>query len=185
VAGRAIAWLTADRVAAAGGAGLGEENTVVDVALRPIDDSDLDALFEQMRDPESVRMAAFTAKDPDDRAAFDIHMAKVRSAPENITRAVTVDGRLAGSIASFVVDGDAELTYWIDRSLWGQGIASRALALLLEEVPVRPMYARAASDNIGSLRVLQKAGFVIVGTENSYANARGAEIEEKILRLDG
>jgi hypothetical protein len=29
--------------------------------LRPIDDSDLDALFEQMRDPESVRMAAFTA----------------------------------------------------------------------------------------------------------------------------
>ena len=32
--------------------------TVAEVALRPIDDSDLDALFEQMRDPESVRMAA-------------------------------------------------------------------------------------------------------------------------------
>ncbi|MCW3819459.1 GNAT family N-acetyltransferase [Micromonospora sp. DR5-3] len=40
-----------------------------EVALRPVDDSDLDALFEQMRDPESVRMAAFTAKDPDDRTA--------------------------------------------------------------------------------------------------------------------
>jgi hypothetical protein len=39
---------------------------VADVALRPIDDSDLDALFDQMRDPESVRMAAFTAKDPND-----------------------------------------------------------------------------------------------------------------------
>jgi hypothetical protein len=35
------------------------------VALRLIDDSDLDALFDQMRDPESVQMAAFTAKDPD------------------------------------------------------------------------------------------------------------------------
>jgi hypothetical protein len=37
---------------------------VADVALRPVDDSDLDALFDQMRDPESVWMAAFTAKDP-------------------------------------------------------------------------------------------------------------------------
>ncbi len=35
---------------------------MAEVALRPIDDSDLDALFEQMRDPESVRMAAFTAE---------------------------------------------------------------------------------------------------------------------------
>ena len=49
---------------------------VAKVALRPVDDSDLDALFEQMRDPKSVMMAAFTAKDPDDRIAFDVHMAK-------------------------------------------------------------------------------------------------------------
>ena len=50
---------------------------MAEVALRPVDDSDLDALFEQMRDPESVRMAAFTAENPDDRTAFDVHMAKV------------------------------------------------------------------------------------------------------------
>ena len=42
-----------------------------DVALRPVEDGDLDALFEQQRDPEAVRMAAFTAPDPDDRSAFD------------------------------------------------------------------------------------------------------------------
>jgi hypothetical protein len=47
---------------------------VAEVALRPIDDSDLDALFQQMRDPESVRMAAFTAENPDDRTAFDVHI---------------------------------------------------------------------------------------------------------------
>ena len=73
---------------------------MAEVALRPIDDSDLDALFEQMRDPESVRMAAFTAENPDDRTAFDVHMAKIRTLPEATTRAVTVDGRLVGSIAS-------------------------------------------------------------------------------------
>jgi RimJ/RimL family protein N-acetyltransferase len=154
---------------------------VAEVALRPIDDSDLDALFEQMRDPESVRMAAFTAENPDDRTAFDVHRAKVRTLPEATTRAVTVDGRLVGSI---VVDGDTEVTYWIDRSFWGQGIAGRALALLLESVRVRPLFARAASDNVRSLKVLQRAGFAIIGTEISFANARNKEIEETILRLD-
>jgi RimJ/RimL family protein N-acetyltransferase len=82
------------------------------------------------------------------------------------------------------LDGQAEVTYWVDRAAWGRGIASRALALLLEEVPTRPLRARAASDNAGSLRVLEKAGFRIIGTEVAFARARGAEIEETILRLD-
>ena len=50
-----------------------------------------DALFEQMRDPESVRMAAFTAKDPDDRTAFDAHMAKVRTSPGVTNRVIMLD----------------------------------------------------------------------------------------------
>ncbi|PPK97794.1 RimJ/RimL family protein N-acetyltransferase [Kineococcus xinjiangensis] len=157
---------------------------MVHVVLRPIEDSDLDALFEQMRDPESVRMAAFTVRDPGDRAAFDAHMARVRTSPGVTARAVTADGRLVGSIAAFVVDGDTEVTYWIDRSCWGRGIAGRALELLLEAVRVRPVFARVASDNAASLAVLRRAGFAITGTEVSHANGRGAEIEETILRLD-
>lgn len=157
---------------------------MAEVALRPVEDADLDALFEQMRDPESVRMAAFTTKDPNDRAAFDAHQAKIRSTPGVTNRAITVDGRFVGTIASFVMEGDTEVTYWIERSSWGQGIAGRALALLLAEVPTRPIFGRAASDNAGSIRVLQKAGFVITGTDTGFANGRDAEIEETILRLD-
>ena len=48
----------------------------------------------------------------------------------------------------------------------------------------RPLHARAASDNVASLRVLQKAGFTIVGTENSYATGRNSQIEETLLRKD-
>jgi RimJ/RimL family protein N-acetyltransferase len=152
------------------------------VALRPVEDSDLDALFDQMRDPESVRMAAFTAEDPGDRRAFDAHWAKIRSSPDITQQVVTCDGRLAGSIASFPLDGQTEITYWIDRAFWGAGIATRALALLLELVPDRPLYARAASDNAGSLRVLHKSGFRAIGTETSYAAGRNGVIEETILR---
>jgi RimJ/RimL family protein N-acetyltransferase len=158
---------------------------VPDVALRPVEDRDLDALFEMMRDPEAVRMAAFTAADPSDRAAFDAQQARVRAAPDITHRAVTCDGQLVGTIASFPIEDQTEITYWIGRAAWGQGIATRAVALLLDLVPDRPLYARAASDNTGSLRVLHKAGFTDIGTEISFANARNAEIEETILRLDG
>ncbi|MEV4352642.1 GNAT family N-acetyltransferase [Actinoplanes sp. NPDC049596] len=157
---------------------------MAEIALRPVEDSDLDALFEQMRDPEAVRMAAFTARDPDDRAAFDAHMATIRARPDVTNRIVTVDGQFAGSVASFVMDGRTEVTYWIERSFWGRGVAGRALGLLLEEVPARPLFASAASDNVASLRVLQRAGFVVTGTDTGYANGRGAEIEETLLRLD-
>jgi RimJ/RimL family protein N-acetyltransferase len=153
------------------------------VALRPVEDADLDVLFEQMRDPESVWMAAFTGDDPDDRSAFDAHMAMRRSSADITLRAITRDGDLVGSLASFVVEGQTELTYWIDRAAWGNGIASQAVALLLDAIPVRPRYARASSDNAGSLRILQKSGFRTIRTETSFAPARQEQIEESILRL--
>jgi RimJ/RimL family protein N-acetyltransferase len=153
------------------------------IALRVVHDADLDALFEAMRDQESVRMAAFTAGDPDDRQWFDAHMRKLRESPEITLRAITWDGALVGSIASFVIEGQTEVAYWIDRRVWGRGTASGALQLFLRSVSTRPLYARAACDNRGSLRVLAKAGFAVIGTDVSFANARGTEIEETILRL--
>ena len=111
------------------------------VALRPVEDTDLDALFDQMREPESVWMAAFTTGDPGDRSAFDAHMARVRSSPDITLRAVTGDGRLAGSIASFAFRDQTEVTYWIDRAAWGGGIATRALALFLDLADWAVLYA--------------------------------------------
>jgi len=90
------------------------------VALRPVEDGDLDALFEQMRDPEGVRMAAFTPEDSDDRNAFGAHMSRVRSSPDITLRAVMCDGHLAGSIAAFPAGGQTEVTYWIERAAWGK-----------------------------------------------------------------
>jgi len=154
------------------------------IGLRAVRDDDLNAIYDQMRDPVAVRMAAFTADDPDDRAAFDAHFVRVRTDPEILMFAITVDGELAGTVASFPVGDDTEITYWVDRAWWGRGVATRAVELLLELVPVRPVMARAASDNAGSLAVLRKVGFRAVGKEVAIANARGAEIEETVLRLD-
>jgi hypothetical protein len=42
-----------------------------EIRLRLIEDADLDLLFAHRRDPAANRMAAFGARDPSDRAAFD------------------------------------------------------------------------------------------------------------------
>lgn len=129
-------------------------------------------------------MAAFTPPDPSDRDAFAAHMARVRSSPENVLKAVVYDDVLVGSVASFIMEGETEVTYWIDRAYWGRGIATAALEQLLSLVPVRPVFARAASDNLGSLRVLARCGFAAIGTNQDYAAGRDGVIEETILRLD-
>jgi len=153
------------------------------VDLRPLDDDDLDAVFDMMRDPEAVRMAAFTADDPDDRNAFDAWAARNRAAAGVSQWVVTEDGGFAGTVAAFDVDGDREVTYWIARHAWGRGVATAALRMLVSREPVRPLFARAAASNVGSIRVLGHAGFTEVSRMTSYASGQGAEIEEILFTL--
>ena len=153
------------------------------IELRPVAPSDLPIFFEHGRDPVACRMAAFTAADPGDRAAFDAHWQRNLAKEANTMRTIVADGAVAGHIASFLREGDLEVTYWIDRTMWGQGIATGALSAFLDVVTERPIHARAAADNSASLRVLERCGFTPYGRDRGFANARGEEIEELILIL--
>ena len=115
----------------------------MNVSLRPLEDRDLDTIYEQVTDPESVRMAAFTAEDQTDRRAFLKRMSRLRADTSVSYRVIDVDGVIAGTIASFRIDNQPEVTYWVDRTQWGKGIASAALQILLAETAERPLYARA------------------------------------------
>ena len=153
------------------------------VLLREHRDADADVVFEWMREPGAVRMAAFTHDDPDDREAFDAWLARNLGNPDVIHRSVEADGDFVGTIATFTMEGDREVTYWVDPARWGQGIASAALAAMLDLEPTRPLMARAASANLGSSAVLRKAGFVEIGRDVGFASGVGAEVEETIFRL--
>jgi RimJ/RimL family protein N-acetyltransferase len=151
--------------------------------LRETTEADLPFLFELQQDPVASRMAAFTAKDPADRAAFDAHWARLFANDGVRNRTIVLDGEIVGNAATFLMEGDREVTYWIAREHWGKGVATRALATLIAEEPTRPLFARAAKDNLGSIRVLEKCGFQVVGEDRGFANARGEEIEELVLKL--
>lgn len=140
--------------------------------------------FEHQLDPEANHMAAFGAADPTDRAAFLVRWARILADDAVVTKTIVFDGRVVGHIAKFTQFGEPEVTYWIDREYWGMGLATAALSEFLALDPTRPLYARAAVDNLGSLRVLDKCGFVAVGEDVGYAEGRGEDVEEFILRLD-
>lgn len=98
-------------------------------------------------------------------------------------RSILLDGEVVGYLASFQRFGKPEVSYWIDRKHWGKGIATKALSEFLLEVKTRPIYARAAKDNVGSVRVLEKCGFKLAAQDKGFANARGAEVEELIFEM--
>src|SRR6266568_3733718 len=98
---------------------------------------------------------------------------------------ILFNGSVAGSVSSYVdEDEHREVSYWLGKLYWGKGIATCALSAFLEHSKVRPLYARAAKDNIGSLRVLEKCGFTRIGEGRGFSEARGEEVEEFLLRLD-
>jgi RimJ/RimL family protein N-acetyltransferase len=125
-------------------------------------------------------MAAFPARDYD---AFMAHWAKILSDETTRNRIIVADGEVAGSISTFEMDGRREVGYWVGREYWGRGVATRALAALLDEEPVRPIYAHVAKHNVGSRRVLEKCGFVVEGEDTGFPDEDGNPVEELVLIL--
>lgn len=153
------------------------------VTLRATRAGDLDELFRLRQDDTAIRMAAFTADDMADRAAFDTRWARLLADPSVRLVTVRADGEIVGDAARWTDPDDGPMVaYWIDRAHWGRGIATRALRLFLDTEP-RPMRARAAVDNAGSVAVLRKLGFAVVGQERGFANARGMETDEVVFEL--
>ncbi|MBV9844440.1 MAG: GNAT family N-acetyltransferase [Kutzneria sp.] len=129
-----------------------------DVRIRAVRDRDLEVFFSQQLDPEATRRAAFPARARD---VFMAHWAtSIVTDPTVTVRSVLADGQLAGYVICWEQSGRYWVGYWYGREFWGRGVATRALALFLDEVRVRPLHADPIATNVGSIRVLEKCGFV-------------------------
>lgn len=96
--------------------------------------------------------------------------------------AVTVDGKVAGSIGAFrqtnIHSRTAEMGYYLAEEYWGQGIMTQAVKELCDHIFSRTdilrIYAEPFVDNTASRRVLEKAGFTCEGIlrHNAVKNDR-------------
>ena len=136
-----------------------QQNTQYSVSLRPIIESDLEAIFVHQSDPIANQLAQFP---PRDREAFFKHWHQNILGQVNVLpRAIVVDGKFVGNIGHWQSDGQALIGYWIDREYWGKGIATQTLAQFLPLVSLRPLFAHVAKHNLASQRVLLRHGFVL------------------------
>ncbi|MGI2166903.1 GNAT family N-acetyltransferase [Shewanella oncorhynchi] len=136
-----------------------QQNTQYSVSLRPIIESDLEAIFVHQSDPIANQLAQFP---PRDREAFFKHWHQNILGQVNVLpRAILVDGKFVGNIGHWQSDGQALIGYWIDREYWGKGIATQTLAQFLPLVSLRPLFAHVAKHNLASQRVLLRHGFVL------------------------
>lgn len=136
-----------------------QPNTQYSVSLRPVIESDLEAIFVHQSDPIANQLAQFP---PRDREAFFKHWHQNILGQVNVLpRAIVVDGKFVGNIGHWQSDGQALIGYWIDREYWGKGIATQTLAQFLPLVSLRPLFAHVAKHNLASQRVLLRHSFVL------------------------
>jgi len=113
---------------------------------------------------------------------------------ETFAFAITLDDKAIGSIGVFrqqnIHRQTAEMGYYIAEEYWGNGIMTDAVKQICEYVfensDILRIYAEPFAHNIGSCRVLEKAGFKYEGTLRSNAVKNGKVVDMKMYsRLRG
>jgi len=145
--------------------------------LRDVVETDLPIFFEQQLDPESSRMAAFSPRR--EWPAFLEHWTKILANPAGCNQTIAWNERVAGYVASWPQDEQRLVAYWIGREYWGRGIATAALTEFLGHDRARPLHAFVAAHNVGSIRVLEKCGFVRMGGVTPASDS----VDEYLYRL--
>jgi hypothetical protein len=82
----------------------------------------------------------------------------VRDDPSAVQRVIEADGTIAGTIGCFRIDDQTEVTYRIDRRS-GAEVSPVPRSRASSPRPLNaPLFARAATDDAASLRVLERPG---------------------------
>lgn len=105
--------------------------------------------------------------------------------------AIVVNGACAGAIGLLsktdIHRCNIELGYWLGEEYWGQGIVTEAVRAMVdytfEHFDVVRIYAGVFEGNIGSQRVLQKAGFTLESTIPKGVLKNGVLLDEHIYAI--
>ena len=149
-------------------------NEKLDIKLKPTVFADLDNLFQLDKEANGTT----------DKGTYLDKYTKLLNDPTINNQTIWVDNVIVGRVAKFERVNNVEVAYLIDRKMCGHGIATKSLKQFLAIESVRPIFARVAFDNFGSQKVLEKCGFIVIGTDKYFAKTRQAEIEEFIYKLD-
>ena len=145
--------------------------------VRPWAASDVEAMVRHANNPRVARFLSKRFPHPytRDDAARWLAFLQAQDDPEGW--AIEIGGEAVGGIGVRRSEGEfarsAELGYWLGEVHWGRGVMARVVRAVLPVAVHRWQLSRitayAASANHGSVRVLEKAGFVREGLMRARA----------------
>jgi RimJ/RimL family protein N-acetyltransferase len=105
--------------------------------------------------------------------------------------AIEINGEAVGGIGlhpqTDIHKKNAELGYWLAEPYWGKGIVSNAVKEIVtygfENFDIDRIFARPFGTNIGSQKVLEKAGFILEGTFKNTLYKNGVYLDELIYAV--
>ena len=133
------------------------------LSVVPLTAEHADAMYQHALHPDVWRLAGALPSLTVESVRDQIQQDKVS---EERKRFAVLDAKLGfvGTVALGKCGEGAELSYWVRRDQWGRGIATRAIRDILSQGQARSMgswvLATIAADNLPSIRVVEKVGFV-------------------------
>jgi RimJ/RimL family protein N-acetyltransferase len=153
--------------------------------LRAPCSQDLDRCAELLGDYEVVKMLSRVSY-PYDLEAGRTYLTQSVERWRNIAEAdelgfhVDHDGLMIGAVSFKTLRETPKIGYWLGRPFWGKGFMSEAVTAavtwLFTNTDHEHLAGEAMTENAGSLKVLEKLGFRLVGEVGCASVSRGATV---------
>ena len=159
-----------------------------DLTVRSWRKRDLDALVRYANNPNIAANLRDQFPHPYTRFAGAAYLLEVRSSEVETSFAIEHANEAIGGIGfklgTDVARLSAEMGYWLGEPYWGRGFATRAVLATsdwaFEHYQLSRIFAMAFCHNVGSMRVLEKAGFQREGTLRRSAVKNGVILDQAL-----
>lgn len=150
--------------------------------LRDFVATDFDAVHAYASDPEVTRFMFFGPRDEADTHDYLRRMLASQAATPRMIWELAVlrrvDGRLIGACDLTMEDSvESDLGYILAKDVWRQGYATEVARTLVragfEQLGVGRIFATCDVDNVGSMRILEKAGLRREALLEKHKEAKG------------
>jgi RimJ/RimL family protein N-acetyltransferase len=163
------------------------------VALRPLQEGDLDGLVQLFQDLETSHRVSNSPPIPWSKARWEREFEKWTSAESDDTNAhfaIEVEGKLIGMCQLWSIDhyrGLCNLAITLDRAYWGQGYGQDSVRTLVayafRYLNMRKVSLEVLADDERAVGAYKKAGFVEEGRLRQHAWFQGAYADALVMGL--
>ncbi|CAL5416133.1 unnamed protein product [Camellia sinensis] len=160
-----------------------------EITLRPFDLSDTDDIMVWATDNKVSQFCTWNTYTSREQAIDFIENIAI---PHPWLRAICLKNRAIGSVSVMPSSGigasRGEIGYALASEYWGRGIVTRAVKMVVSSVfsewpHLERLEGLVYVDNLGSQRVLQKAGFQKEGVLRKYVTVKGRSRDIVIFSL--